>query len=117
MIPISDYANIKQDQTLFDVFQILETSQATTKQFHRDLIVVDENNQFKDKVTMLDIFRALEPNYKKLNVTYTGGTLTKDTVLNAIKDFDLWLEPEKKLKFCCTRFFHGNPKSYGADDQ
>lgn len=97
MTPISDYATIKQDQTLFDVFQILETSQASAKQFHRDLIVVDRNNQFKGKITMLDIFRALEPNYKKLNVTYTDGTLTKDAVLNTIKDFNLWLEPVKNL--------------------
>ena len=97
MTPIADYATIKQDQTLFDVFQIFETSQTSTQQIHRDLIVVDKNNQFKGKVTMLDIFRALEPNYKKLNVTYTDGTLTKDYVLNTIKDFGLWIEPVKNL--------------------
>ena len=97
MTPISDYATIKEGQTLFDAFQILEAGQASAKQLHRDLIVIDEHNKFKGKVTMIDIFRALEPNYKKFNVTYKNGTLTKDNVLNAIRDFDLWLEPVKTL--------------------
>lgn len=46
---------------------------------------------------MLDIFRALEPNYKKLFRNYEDGTLTKDYVINAIRDFDLWMEPMKSI--------------------
>jgi CBS domain containing-hemolysin-like protein len=97
MTPVSDYATIKEDQTLYDVFQIIEAGTSSKKQPHRDLIVVDSNGDFKGKVTMLDIFRALEPNYKKLNKDYTDGTLTKDHVLKVIKDFDLWQEPIKDL--------------------
>ncbi|WP_300456798.1 CBS domain-containing protein [Desulfobacula sp.] len=97
MTSISDYATIKEDQTLYDVFQILETGKTSSKPVHQDLIVVNDTGEFKGKVTMIDIFRSLEPNYKKLNINYTNGTLTKDYVLKAIKDFDLWLEPVKTL--------------------
>ena len=93
MTHIQDYTVINENHTLFEVFQILETN----KNAHRDAIVVDDKGAFKGKVTMIDIFRALEPNYKKLNQTYTDGTLTRDYVLKAIKDFNLWLEPVKDL--------------------
>lgn len=97
MTPIKDYSTIREDQTLFDVFRILENTAHPEKKFHRDLIVVDEKGEFKGKITMLDIFRALEPNYKKLNISYTDGTLTKDQVLEVVKDLDLWMEPVKSL--------------------
>ncbi len=97
MTPISDYATIKEDQTLYDAFHIIESGAAKEKQVHRDLLVVDSNGDFKGKVTMVDIFRALEPNYKKLNTNYTDGTLTKENVLKAIIDFNLWQEPMKDL--------------------
>jgi len=97
MIPLSDYVTIEADNTLYDVFQILENNKASGSHAHRDAIVVDHNGNFKGKVTMLDIFRTLEPNYKKLFKNYEGGTLTKDYVMNAVQDFQLWLEPMQSL--------------------
>lgn len=97
MIPISSYVTIKKDNTLYDVFQILEQNRSASSRAHRDAIVVDENGDFMGKVTMLDIFRALEPNYNKLFKNYEDGTLTKRYVLDAVKDMGLWLEPMKDL--------------------
>lgn len=97
MIPVSDYVTLKEDNTLYDVFRVLEESRSTGNRAHRDAIVLDENDDFKGKVTMIDIFQALEPNYKKLFKNYKDGTLTKDYVLGAIKDFGLWLEPMDNL--------------------
>ena len=97
MIPISNYVTLKEDNTLFDVFQILEENKTTSARAHRDAIVLDENGRFKGKVTMLDIFRTLEPNYNKLFKNYEDGTLTKEYVLNAVRDLGLWLEPIKTL--------------------
>ena len=94
MIPVSNYVTIKEDNTLYEVFQILEKSKKnTTRHAHRDAIVVNGKGEFMGKVTMLDIFRALEPNYKKLIKNYKDGTLTKEYVMKSIKDFDLWREP------------------------
>jgi predicted transcriptional regulator len=97
MTPIADYKTINEDKTLYDVFQILETDTPAGKSGHRDLIVLDSAGNFKGKVTMLDIFKALEPNYKKLDRNITDGFLTRDYILNAVKEFDLWLEPVKDL--------------------
>ncbi len=97
MIPLLDYVTIKETSTVYDVFQVLEKNKADNHHSHRDVIVVDDNGKFKGKVTMLDIFRTLEPNYKKLFKNYEDGTLTKDYVINAIRDFDLWMEPMKSI--------------------
>lgn len=97
MIPLRDYVTIKETNTVYDVFQVLEKSNSTGLNSHRDVLVVDDNGKFKGKVTMLDIFRALEPNYKKLFKNFDGGTLTKDSVIDAIRDFNLWMEPIKNI--------------------
>ncbi len=97
MIPVSDYVTIKEDNTLFDVFQILEENKTTSSHAHRDAIVVDAEGSFKGKVTMIDIFKALEPNYNKLFKNYRDGTLTKESVLNAVRDMGLWIEPMKTI--------------------
>ncbi|MDD9302229.1 MAG: CBS domain-containing protein [Desulfobacter sp.] len=96
MIPLSNYVTIKEENTLYDVFQILEKNR-TSSHAHRDAIVIDETGAFKGKVTMIDIFKALEPNYTKLFKNYKDGTLTKEYVLNAVKDLGLWVEPMKTL--------------------
>jgi CBS domain-containing protein len=97
MTSIEDYATITEDQTLYDVFQVLEDGKKLSAKVHRDLIVLDNEGQFKGKVTILDIFKALEPKYKQLKSTYTDGTLTSENILKSIRDFDLWLVPMKDL--------------------
>jgi hypothetical protein len=64
---------------------------------HRDAIVVDDAGTFLGKVTMIDIFRALEPNYKKMMSGNTAGTLTSAFVMKAVKEFNLWMEPETNI--------------------
>jgi CBS domain containing-hemolysin-like protein len=97
MIPLPDYVTIKETATVYDVFQILEKHRPDGRHSHRDVIVVDNNGKFKGKVTMIDIFKTLEPNYKKMFENYEGKTLTKDYVINAMRDFNLWVEPIKNI--------------------
>ena len=98
MVPISDYITLREDDTLYDVFQILENNKNDSrKHTHRDAIVLNRNAEFKGKVTMIDIFRALEPNYKKLTRDSKNAVLTKDSVMKAVKDFNLWIEPIQSL--------------------
>ena len=94
MTPIQEYLTIREDQTLFDVFQLLESHSNIT---HRDIIVVGAFGDFIGKITMMDIFKALEPNYKKLFKSYDDGVLTKRYVLGALKDYHLWREPIKDI--------------------
>ena len=105
MIPISNYVTVKKTDTLVDVLQALESAQRANSHAHRDAIVVDDAGKFLGKVTMIDIFRALEPGYKKMMKGLATGTLTNDFVMKAVKEFNLWMEPEKDI---CQR---GSKKS------
>lgn len=101
MIPISMYVTVKKDNTLIDVLQALDnTRDSEGGHAHRDAIVVDDNGEFVGKVTMLDIFRSLEPNYGKLEQKATPGALTQRFVMEAVKDFNLWMEPMQDV---CSR--------------
>lgn len=100
MTPIDEYLTVQENQTLFYVFSLLgnETSDGAPAAMHRDLIVVDESGEFKGKVTMIDLFRALEPKYKLLEYLSSDGTLTKKYVKDQLKAYDdLWLEPVSDL--------------------
>jgi predicted transcriptional regulator len=102
MIPIENYVTVQKESSLFDVIQILESSKAPNRgRAHRDAIVVDEDGKFIGKVTMIDIFRALEPNYNKIDfdkIIETGkGELTKEIITEAYKDFDFWVEPTQTI--------------------
>ncbi len=97
MIPISNYVTVKKTDTLVDVLQGLEAARQANAHAHRDAIVVDDDGVFVGKVTMIDIFRALEPNYKKMMSDNAAGTLTSGFVMKAVKEFNLWLEPEASI--------------------
>lgn len=97
MIPISSYVTVKKSNTLVDVLRALEDAREADSHAHRDAIVVDDDGTFLGKVTMIDIFRALEPNYNKLMSDSSAGTLTGAFVRKAVKEFNLWLEPEQSI--------------------
>ena len=94
MIPISDYVTVKRGNNLTDVLHAIEHKRkAGQGHAHRDAIVVDEDGHFIGKVTMIDIFRALEPNYPRVRREQKKQTLTDDFVRKAVKEFKLWMEP------------------------
>lgn len=102
MIPIESYVTVREEDSLFDVIKALESSKVKNKgHAHRDAVVVDEEGKFIGKVTMIDIFRVLEPNYKKINmdeiIAGGKGELTEDMIAAATKDFDFWVEPAKTI--------------------
>jgi len=104
MIPISRYVTVKKTDTLLHVIQALDDARKSEEaRAHRDAIVVGEDGEFLGKVTMLDIFKALEPNYKKVEEKRSMGALTHLFVDKAVKDFNLWMEP---IKDVCTRSAH-----------
>lgn len=98
MIPIANYVTVKKEDHLVQVLQAIEKKrQAEGGHAHRDAIVVDENGRFVGKVTMIDIFRALEPSYKKVDQERVRGTLTDTFVSEAVKNFKLWMEPAENI--------------------
>lgn len=98
MIPLSNYVTVKKTNTLVEVLKALEdTRQSDKAHAHRDAIVVDDNQAFIGKITMIDIFRALEPNYQKIDPDEMKGVLSKEFVMKAVRQFNLWVEPIQDL--------------------
>jgi len=46
---------------------------------------------------MIDIFRSLEPNYRKLRPEKSSQTLTDDFVRKAVQQLNLWMEPVESV--------------------
>lgn len=98
MIPILNYVTVQKENSLVEVLQSLELARKSENEHaHRDAIVVDANGVFIGKVTMSDVFRALEPNYAKVEQRQETGVLSADFVMKAAKDFNLWIEPTQTI--------------------
>ena len=68
MVPISEYATVNKDATLFEAVLALEKAQEKydqTKFQHRAVLVLDKNNKVVGKLSQLNVLRALELEKKK----------------------------------------------------
>mgnify|MGYP001820886360 CR=1 FL=1 len=112
MIPIANYVSVKKENNLVDVLQSLEEARESKEaRAHRDAIVVDDNGTFIGKITMIDIFRSLEPTYQLVEKEKKKGFLTNEFVNKALKDFLIWMEPahsicERGSKLKVARVMH-----------
>ena len=112
MIPIANYVTVKKEDNLVDVLQALEEARESKKaRAHRDAIVVNDSGTFIGKITMLDIFRSLEPNYQLVVKQKKKGFLTNEFVNKSLKDFMIWMEPahsicERGSKLKVARVMH-----------
>lgn len=70
MIPLSDYATVTEDASLFDVVHALKTAQerfcANSKYPHMAVLIIDKNGKVTGKVGQLDVLKALEPKYREM---------------------------------------------------
>jgi Mg2+/Co2+ transporter CorC len=122
MIPISNYVTVQKKDSLIEVLQSLEQTRKSDREHaHRDAIVVDVNGVLIGKVTMIDVFRALEPNYEKVEKRQKKGTLTAEFVIKATKNFNLDgthindLRARQPLKGCRCNAYAGKNRIYKRD--
>lgn len=69
MVPLSEYATVSEDATLYDAIISLEEAQKNfdqTKYRHRAVLIYDSNRHITGKISQLDILRALEPKYDEM---------------------------------------------------
>ncbi len=52
---------------------------------------------------MIDIFRALEPKYSRIEKAEGTDILSDTFIMNAVREYDLWLEP---MQGVCDRGSH-----------
>jgi len=100
MVPISNCLTVRKDYSLLDVFQALDqTRKSKNESPYKDSIVFDENGTFLGKVTMIDIFKALEPNYSRVEQQHKmASMLSAGAVMKIARDFNLWLEPTQTIR-------------------
>ncbi|GAB7022057.1 hypothetical protein JCM12178A_06150 [Salidesulfovibrio brasiliensis] len=104
MIPLSEYTTATGKETLQELFNMLDNSiPEGLSRPHRDVLVVDESGDLRGKLSILDVFMALEPSYAKMDTTANGQILTGDYVRKIFNEYDLW---SSSLKEAC---------SYGAE--
>ncbi|WP_320174062.1 CBS domain-containing protein [Maridesulfovibrio sp.] len=104
MIPADEYCRVKKDTTLHEAMAqlVIQSEKKGLSHPHRDLLVEDEEGKIIGKVTMLDIFKSMEPNYFKKETGRHQNALTREYVQKIYTDFNLWSEPLSTLCQKCA---------------
>ncbi|MDJ0802723.1 MAG: CBS domain-containing protein [Desulfobacterales bacterium] len=101
MIPIANYVTVKPENHLPGVLRAIEAKRMEEAgHAHRDAIVIDTDGRFVGKVTMLDVFRALDSGFRKIRDERGEKTLTDHFVQKAVRELNLWMDP---LETVCQR--------------
>ena len=71
MVPLSEYATVTEDKTLYDAVLSLEEAQEHyedkhTRYSHRAILILDDDGNVIGKLSQLDVLRALEPKYQEM---------------------------------------------------
>lgn len=86
MIPLEEYATVREDATLYEAVKILRIAQkryleqtrrvsGEMRYPHRAVLVLDSNGRVVGKVSQLDVLRALEPKYADIMKSTSIGRL------------------------------------------
>jgi CBS domain containing-hemolysin-like protein len=70
MVPLSEYAAVPEDSTLFEAMLALEKAQAEfnqTQYTHSSILVLDNRKQVVGKLSFLDVISALGPDEERLD--------------------------------------------------
>jgi CBS domain-containing protein len=100
MVPLSEYATVSEDASLYEAVLSLEEAQEQfedehTRYRHRAILVLDNTGNVVGKLSQLDVLRALEPKYnemmkgKGLHRYGFGGVLEQ----SILEKFNLFASP------------------------
>jgi len=98
MVPISEYATVSEDSTLYEAVLALEKAQQEfdrSHYMHRAVLVFDKKQKIIGKVSQLDVLRALEPKYSEIQ-DHSGLArygFTKKFVKSMMDQYKLWETP------------------------
>ncbi len=105
MVPLSGYATVSQDSTLLEAVKALKNVLKNidkTRDRYRAILVTDKNNRVVGKLSQLDVIRALEPKYSKIDnpKSLTRFGFSQDYLQYTFKEHNLW---EKALDDLCEK--------------
>ncbi len=97
MVPLSEYATVAEDATLYEAVLSLEEAQEKfedrhTRYRHRAILILDKDGKVVGKLGQLDVLRALEPKYQDM-VQGEGSHrygFTKDFMRSTLEDYHLF---------------------------
>lgn len=99
MVPLSEYAVISDNATLFEAVQALENIQKTFRQNNypsRAILVQDNDGNIVGKISQLDVLRALEPKYAQIKSDMHGMArygFSKDFLLSILEKYEMFDGP------------------------
>jgi len=107
MVPLSEYATVTEDATLYDAILSLEEAQEKfedkhTRYRHRAILVLGKDGNVVGKLSQLDVLKALEPKYKDM-VQGAGSHrygFTNQFMQSMLEDYHLFADPLSDI--CCT---------------
>ncbi len=95
MIPLSEYATVSEDATLYEAVLALEEAQGKfdpDRYPHRAILVLDARGHVIGKIGQTDVLRSLEPKYETLlrreSLAHTG--MTRAFMKSLMERYDLW---------------------------
>lgn len=106
MVPLSEYATIPEEATLYEAVLALEKAQELfedkhTRYRHRAILVLDKNNEVIGKLSLFDVLMSLEPKYQ--NMSDDKGMqrygFSKNFMQSMLKEYNLFAKPLEDL--CC----------------
>lgn len=98
MVPLDEYATVKEAATLFEAVVTLEKTQEEfdrSRYRHRAVLVLDKDEKVVGKLSQFDILRALEPKYQEmLNPgSLQASGFSKEFMRSMIRDYNLFKDP------------------------
>ena len=105
MVPLSRYATVSEESTLGEAVKALKMAQKEfdqTRDKHRAILVLDNNNRIVGKLSQLDVIRSLEPKYLKFDdrKSLSRFGFSKDYMKSILKEHRLW---DKSLDDICKK--------------
>ncbi len=100
MVPLSEYATVSEDSTLYDAIIALEEAQKKfdqTRYRHRSILIYDENRHITGKVSQLDVLRALEPKYDEMGKGIPHHGFSKNFLRSLREQFSLFDKPIEEI--------------------
>ena len=98
MVPLSEYAVVSEDATLFEAVMALERAQEEfdhTRYRHRAILIVNHAGDVIGKLSQLDVLKALEPKYHEMLTRERSHQFgfTQKFMKSMLEDYHLFESP------------------------
>lgn len=92
MVSLEEYARVRLSDTVYEAALALKEKKNEAGQFkHTTVLVMNDQDEFESRVSILDLMEGLEPKYgelEKLDLDRFG--FSREFLKNWIKDYNLW---------------------------